>query len=272
MNTLLQRIYSGTFFVSLIVGSIVAGRFAFMALFSLITVASLLEFYRVSLRSKVKAHFVMGAVTGVVLFMVNFLFASQYANTNIFLFLIPFVLSFYFLEIYKKHRTSISNLAITFFGLVYIAIPFSLINYFVFPHADGVYYFNILLGFFILLWSADTGAFIFGMLLGKHKLMPLLSPKKTWEGFIGGILFTVLVAVIISGIDHTLHISHWIVCALIISIVGMYGDMAESMFKRSVKIKDTGNILPGHGGLLDRFDSFLLAAPAVFFYLHWVLY
>jgi phosphatidate cytidylyltransferase len=272
LNTVNQRIISGTVYVSLIIGSICISRFSFLIFFSLITMFSLLEFYRVSLRSRVKAHFILGTVTGAVIFIVNFLFACQYANSNIFLFILPFILSFYFVEIYKKDRSSMSNLAYTIFGLIYVVIPFSLLNYFVFPHADGMYTKNIILGFFILVWASDSGAFVFGTTFGRHKLMPRLSPKKTWEGLIGGLLFTVFVSVVISKYFTELQMYHWVVCGVIISIAGMYGDLAESMFKRSIKIKDTGNILPGHGGLLDRFDSFLLAVPAVFFYLHWVLF
>ena len=271
MNTVKQRIVSGFIYVSLIVGCILAGRFPFMILFTMLTIFSLLEFYRVSLKSRVKAHFVLGAVTGAIMFLTNFLFACDYTNSNIFLFYLPFLLSFYFVEIYKKGRTSISNLAYTIFGLIYIAVPFSLLNYMAFPHSDGVYHREIVLGIFILIWSSDTGAFIFGTTFGRHKLMPVLSPKKTWEGFIGGVVFTIFVSLILSQYYIGMQKTHWVVCAILSSVVGTYGDLAESMFKRSIQIKDTGNIMPGHGGLLDRFDSFLLASPAVFFYLHWVL-
>ena len=272
MNTLNQRIISGIIFTALVIGSIVIARFTFLIFFTFVTMLSLLEFYKVSLRSRVKAHFILGTVTGGVLFIINFLYACQYANANIFLFLIPFMLSFYFVEIYKKEKTSISNLAYTIFGLIYIAVPFSMLNYFVFPYSDGQYTPNILLGIFILIWSSDSGAFVFGTTFGRHKLMPQLSPKKTWEGFIGGVLFTVFVAFVLSKYLIELQPYQWIVSALIISITGTYGDLAESMFKRSIKIKDTGNLIPGHGGLLDRFDSFLLAIPSVFLYLHWILF
>lgn len=123
-----------------------------------------------------------------------------------------------------------------------------------------------------MLWANDTGAYLFGVKLGKHRLFERHSPKKSWEGFIGGIFTSVLVGYIISYYFTDYAFYHWLIMAFIISCFGTLGDLVESMFKRSIEIKDSGKILPGHGGLLDRFDGLLLSAPVIFVYLYLITY
>jgi phosphatidate cytidylyltransferase len=150
-------------------------------------------------------------------------------------------------------------------GIIYIALPFSLLVPIAF--LNGTYQGKLILGLFILMWTIDTGAYIFGKLFGKHKLFERVSPKKTWEGFIGGALVSIGGAFVMCHFIGILAIQHWITIALLMIIFGTLGDLIESMFKRSVGMKDSGKILPGHGGILDRFDSLILAIPIIFAYL-----
>jgi phosphatidate cytidylyltransferase len=146
--------------------------------------------------------------------------------------------------------------------LLYIALPFGLTTWFL---ADGP---ELFIGFMLLLWTNDTGAYMVGRLLGRTRLLPQVSPKKTVEGLVGGILLAVAAAIIISHQWHILSTVHWAVCALVVSLLSTLGDLLESGFKRAAGVKDAGDLLPGHGGILDRFDGFLLAAPGMLVCVH----
>ena len=181
---------------------------------------------------------------------------------------IPLIIFVFINELYRNNKKPFSNIAYTLLGIVYIAFPLSLFNFFVFRGSPIVYYTpNILLGFFILLWAYDTGAYLFGVSLGKHRLFPRISPKKSWEGFLGGAITSLIISYFISTYFSELQFQHWIVISFIIIVMGTFGDLVESLFKRSINLKDSGKIFPGHGGILDRIDSILLSAPIVFTYL-----
>ena len=127
-------------------------------------------------------------------------------------------------------------------------------------------------GFFILLWANDTFAYLTGIIFGKHRLFERISPKKSWEGFFGGLVGTVVLSFLVAKLFPVLPFYHWMAVAALIVVFGVYGDLIESLLKRNLKIKDSGHFLPGHGGILDRFDSVLLAAPMVYFYLKLVVF
>ncbi|MEO5569436.1 MAG: CDP-archaeol synthase, partial [Bacteroidia bacterium] len=171
-------------------------------------------------------------------------------------------------ELFRKSKHPFINIALTITGIIYVAVPFGL---FLFIGAnngpDGMYHPQIALGFLYLLWASDTGAYLVGSKIGKHRLFERISPKKSWEGSIGGAAIALLTAFVISKFYMDLSLLDWMVVALIIVVTGTFGDLVESMLKRSLDIKDSGKIFPGHGGILDRFDGLLLAAPFVFFYL-----
>jgi phosphatidate cytidylyltransferase len=150
-------------------------------------------------------------------------------------------------------------------GILYVALPFSLLNHIL--TLSGVYNFQILFGCWFILWSNDTGAYLAGSAFGKNKLMPRVSPGKSWEGSIGGAIIAYLIAWIISSWYTSINILDWFVIATILIVIGTLGDLVESLYKRSLNVKDSGTLLPGHGGILDRFDSLILAIPFVFFYL-----
>jgi phosphatidate cytidylyltransferase len=171
----------------------------------------------------------------------------------------------FFIELYQKEQIPFDQLAKLILGYVYVIIPFAFftgLGYII----SNEYSYELPLGFLFLLWANDSGAYVFGITLGKNRLFERISPKKSWEGFFGGLLVASITAYIISKYFHSIDTSHWIILSLIIVVFGTIGDLVESMLKRSKDMKDSGSILPGHGGVLDRFDGLLLAAPLVYAY------
>jgi phosphatidate cytidylyltransferase len=169
-------------------------------------------------------------------------------------------------ELYRNLKHPLLNISTTVFGIFYISLPLMLLNHIV--YFTGEYSGKILLFIFILIWASDTGAYLFGITLGKHRLFERISPKKSWEGFFGGFLIAQLAAFFIAKYSGTLVFMHWGIIAAIIAVFGTLGDLAESMIKRSIGIKDSGKLLPGHGGVLDRFDSLVFTIPIIFTYLY----
>jgi phosphatidate cytidylyltransferase len=155
---------------------------------------------------------------------------------------------------------------ITIAGIIYIALPFSLLNFIIYPgiSAKSDFYPWVLIGIFLIIWMYDSMAYVFGSMLGKHKICERISPKKSWEGLIGGAVFAVIMAIVNSLFFHELSLFNWIVIAVLIVVFGTSGDFFESKLKREAGVKDSGNILPGHGGMLDRFDTVLFAVPVIF--------
>lgn len=184
-----------------------------------------------------------------------------------------FLLYSYIKELYARHPSPIVNLGAIMLSQMYIVLPLSLINVLAFKtksftcFSDEVPFYVIPLAIYIFIWANDTGAYLSGSLLGKHKLFPRISPKKSWEGSIGGALLTVAGAVVISLFYGFMNVWQWVGMALVVVVFGTFGDLTESMVKRHLGIKDSGKMLPGHGGILDRLDSMLFAIPAVVMYL-----
>jgi phosphatidate cytidylyltransferase len=277
-KNLIQRLITGTVFVVVLVGGIMWNEWSFFGLFLLITILGLWEFYRLSAHVPAAPWRIYGTAVGAMIFAAFFF--KQYLGLNsVMLGLIPFLFLPFFFELYTKSDKPFTNLAYTFMGWIYVALPFALWALVVSPHLLAMerpfipvkyfpeYHGKILLGFFIILWTSDSLAYVCGRLFGKHKLFERISPKKTWEGFIGGMIFTIAAAWIVWYFLQTLPVMDWMVMAGIVAATGTLGDLTESMFKRSIGIKDSGNILPGHGGILDRFDAVLLASPFVTTYL-----
>jgi phosphatidate cytidylyltransferase len=180
------------------------------------------------------------------------------------------------IELYRKQEKPFDSLAHTFFAIIYIAVPFSLFPFSAFSrtgldslvyHGNIVFSPGIVVGFLLLLWANDTGAYLTGITLGRHRLMERISPGKTWEGFFGGLVLSVAAAWLLSGWLGGVGTSGWIIISIIISTAGTYGDLTESMLKRSMGVKDSGSVMPGHGGFLDRFDSALISFPLVFLFI-----
>ncbi|MDD2196597.1 MAG: phosphatidate cytidylyltransferase [Bacteroidales bacterium] len=273
MSAFLLRTISGAIFVLIIIGSIILGRYSFFVVFMGLTLATLYEFYRLTFKARVRPQYLYGLVLGAIIFAVNYLFAIGKLGIYIFLGLIPLVISVFIIELFRNHQKPMHNIGYTLLGLLYIAFPFSLLNYFALSYSSYRIGFqtHLLLGFFILIWANDTGAYILGTSIGRNKMFPRISPKKSWEGLIGGIFSTLLTAWILSLFFIEVSLFHWIAIGLITAVMGVFGDLVESMFKRSIGVKDSGKFLPGHGGFLDRFDCILLSAPIVFVYLEMMM-
>ena len=176
-------------------------------------------------------------------------------------------------ELFSGKSNSFDNIAYSILGILYIAVPFSLVNYLITFPMNALKELHsplILLGIFIIIWTNDSFAYVTGSLFGKHKLYPSISPKKSWEGTIGGGFFAIAISVLLSYQFKILYTYEWIILAVLTVIFGNIGDLIESQLKRMVKVKDSGNWLPGHGGALDRFDSIIFATPFVLTYLFFV--
>jgi len=278
-KNLVVRAISGAIFVVIMVVGIAFRPIAMVFLFSLITGMTLWEYSRlVNEREDVYINRFISTAAGIYLFLAMACFCSSITPSAIF---IPYLLTIVYLfisELYTKNPNAINDWAYTMLSQMYIALPFSMINVLAFTTgADGgVHYQAILpLSIFICLWVNDTGAYCSGSLFGKHKLFPRISPGKTWEGSIGGGIFVLVTTVIISYFDskdptspQALTLMQWLGLGLVVVLFGTWGDLVESLFKRTLGIKDSGNILPGHGGMLDRFDSSLMAIPAAVIYLY----
>lgn len=267
-NNFLQRVATSAVFVVVLIGSSILDPATFVLLFAAIIIIGLIEFYKIAVKGELKPQIITGIAFGLFIFASNFLVASNMLSNEIFAFYIPFLSFFMVIELLRNTENPFANISFTIFGALYVALPFGLISYLVYsPIFNAEYNASVLIALFVLIWAGDSGAYVIGSLIGKHKLFERISPKKTWEGFIGGALFALIAAYIISLYIKELHMLHWLNIALITIVFGTFGDLFESLLKRKVNLKDSGNILPGHGGILDRFDSLLLAAPVVFFYL-----
>lgn len=271
MNNFGKRTISGFLFVAVLTTCIFIHPLCFFALFLVINVIGILEFANMLKTAQIHINRVMCAICGVVLFTAGFLHTYiGMQNAYVYALAVTFLLSI--CELYRKQTHSIHNLAFGIYALFYFTLPFTLLLYFPYM-CCGKWQPDIVFYPFLLVWLNDTFAYLFGSRFGKHKLFPRISPKKSWEGAIGGGVTTIiagtLLAPYIDGLGYA-GIHPYLNAAAISTIVvffGTFGDLIESMFKRCIEIKDSGNIMPGHGGMLDRFDSILFALPAIFVYL-----
>jgi phosphatidate cytidylyltransferase len=231
-------------------------------MFFIICLLSLLEFYKlVGLDGMIplKSY---GTFSGLFIFSSTFLIETGRVSSKYYFLILPVIFFVFFIKLYKKNEQKpFTNIAYTFLGILYVALPFSLLNFTIM--VDGYYYPYIVLGLLILIWASDSGAYFFGVNFGRTKLFSRISPKKTWEGLAGGFISAILISLVIAHFTDVLTKFQWIGIALIIVVAGTFGDLVESLFKRSIAIKDSGTALPGHGGFLDRFDGLLLATPFI---------
>lgn len=263
------RAITGFFFVIVMLASLLLGKYAFALFFIVLSLLCLVEFYKLVKTETIRPHRSLGVLlagTLITPLVLNFLFEDYL--TLIFL-TVPAAISICIVELFRNKEHPFTNLAFTYFGILFIIIPFCFFTAMAFINNTFNYHFP--LAFMLMLWANDTGAYIFGINFGKHKLFERHSPKKTWEGFFGGLIAGLFAAYIISTQFHDLSLIQWFFVSVIIGVAGTFGDLFESMLKRSISIKDSGSLLPGHGGLLDRFDGLLFAAPLVYIYLYWII-
>lgn len=279
-KNLIVRSITGTLFVAIMVCGFLNPS-AMILLFAIITALSLWEYTGLvnDHCEDVQVNRFISTVAGVYLFVA--VAAWRTGIVSNFAIMVPYVLTIVYLlvcELYTRTKNAVNTWAYTMLGQMYVAMPLALVNILAFemaPDGSGARYDMLLpLSVFIFLWTNDTGAYCAGSLFGKHKLFPRVSPAKSWEGSVGGGVLVLVVAAVIgylanNGADaHTLNIYQWMGLGLTVCVFGTWGDLVESLFKRTLGIKDSGNILPGHGGMLDRFDSSLMAIPAAVVYLY----
>ena len=279
-KNLVVRTITGILFVAIMVAGFLNPR-AMTALFALITGLTLWEYTGLvnDRVPEVQVNRFISTVAGVYLFVAVAGWRTGLVSN--FIVMVPYVLTVIYLfvsELYTGNKNAVHDWAYTMLGQMYIALPFSLINILAFevaPDGSGVHFDTLLpLSVFVFLWANDTGAYCSGSLLGRHKLFPRISPGKSWEGSIGGGILVLIVAGVTGWLagqspePHTLGIVGWMGLGLVVVFFGTWGDLVESLFKRTLGVKDSGSILPGHGGMLDRFDSSLMAIPAAVVYLY----
>lgn len=273
-NNFIQRAVTGVLFVIVLVGCILYSPLSFGILFTIISALSVHEFAQlVSKSSEVSINKTITALGGAYLFLALMSFCTQQSvGARVFLPYLGLLLYMMITELYLKKKNPTGNWAYSMLSQLYVALPFALLNVLAFqnsPETDSVTYNPILpLSIFVFIWLSDTGAYCVGSLIGKHRLFERISPKKSWEGSIGGGIFSIASSL---GFAHFFPFMpgwQWVGLAIVVVIFGTWGDLTESLMKRQLGIKDSGNILPGHGGMLDRFDSALMAIPAAVVYLY----
>jgi phosphatidate cytidylyltransferase len=273
MKTLWTRSKTALVFVSVMIAGIYSSLWSYGVLMLLVIVMSLLEFFKLYQadieNSKFKNWYVYVAIAiGLIGFVATFPVTQPYLyNYSFFLLLLtPFLLLI--LEIFSHSEKPFQNIGLVLLSVCYVALPVWLLNTIV-MHNNSYEPF-IALGIILLIWCNDAFAYLVGSLIGKHKIIPRITPGKTWEGTIGGIVFNFITAYLISILFGVFSFTQWAVIAAIVSVFATVGDWVESMMKRSLNVKDSGNLLPGHGGMLDRFDAFFFAIPFVAAYIWWL--
>jgi len=276
MNNTVIRSLSGVLFLVIMTGSLLLSPVIFALLMMVSVFVMLKEYIDIALGKQYRIGKLFTIISGLMLYTLFYLVYGSGADSNLFWIMVFPVSSIFLSALYEKNekgevrKEGYLNSSFLIVALVYIALPFSLTNTILFDSA-GEYTPKLLMSLFIMLWSADVGAYVFGMAFGQkrgHKLYPSISPKKSWEGFFGGMLSTLITAAILqlSGLI-SFHIVHTLAISMVIFIFGVFGDLVESLFKRNFSVKDSGNIMPGHGGLLDRFDGALIAFPVAIAYI-----
>ncbi|EMR04176.1 phosphatidate cytidylyltransferase [Cesiribacter andamanensis] len=265
-SNLRQRIIAGVIGAAAIIFAIWFSSWTYFLVFSVICAFTLLEFYKLV---GLDGHFPLkfwGTFTGLMLYTITFFIQKGLLPVQYYFLVFPLGSLIFFIKLYKRdEKKPFTNIAFTFLGVIYVAVPFSLLHGVVFILGD--YSYQIILGLMLIIWASDTGAYFAGTKFGKTKLFERVSPKKSWEGFIGGAATAFLMAMVISIFYDDLHSWEWFILAGIAIVTATYGDLVESLFKRSIAIKDSGTTIPGHGGFLDRFDGLLLSVPFILTYL-----
>ena len=278
MKNFLVRTASGIVLLAVVLGAILWSKWSFGVLLLAIIIGGEREFYRLATKAGYQPQKYLGYIAGGSIFIIAFacmLFLISDSTVSDTLLILAVILLLYIMlllpmmfvcELYRKSPTPITNIGTTLMGIVYVAMPMSLLLFIPVLLGQGEWSPLAVLFYIFIIWANDVFAYMFGITLGKHRLFERISPKKSWEGFVGGLLGAMAMGYLASVVMDGNPIE-WIGLALIAAISGVFGDLVESLFKRSVDVKDSGHILPGHGGWLDRFDALILSVPFVFLYL-----
>lgn len=274
-SNFLQRAITGVIFVAVLVGCILGGPISFTILFALISALTINEFGNIVNRMEhTRMNKPISILAGLFLFLCFGYIGVVPGANEIFIPYLFLILYLFISELYKKQSNPLNNWAYAMMSQIYIALSFALLNVLAYHSSatESVSQYNPILplSIFIFNWVNDTGAYCTGMLFGKHRLFERISPKKSWEGSIGGAVFSIIAAIVLAHFFTFLSTGVWIGLGLTVVVFGTWGDLTESLMKRTLGIKDSGNILPGHGGMLDRFDSTLMVVPAAVVYLYLV--
>lgn len=278
MKNLWVRTMSGAILAVVMLGAIAWSQWSFGLLLAALLAVGMTEFYSLAEEQGNKPQRVVGLVAGLVLFALNFAFVSddieilgsaRQAFACGMAFLLLLLPAMFICELYRRHENPAANIGITFMGVVYVALPFSLMCYIPIIGSE-TWSPWVMLFYVFIIWANDVFAYLVGMSIGKHRLCERLSPKKSWEGFFGGIIGAVAMGLVAAYVQDG---NYWVWAglALVAAVTGVLGDLVESMFKRAAGVKDSGTLIPGHGGVLDRFDAMLLSAPFVFVYMLFVM-
>lgn len=270
MRNLLIRTASGAVFLAVFLTALLWNPVAYCIVFAAVVAIMMYEYHKITLGGKEKAARVISLFTGLATFVISFM-VNGYGLDPVWFLIIPVMVTLvFFCILFSRDNDAYGQAIYTVASVPYIAVPFAMTNWIVFGD-DGSFDGIILLAVMIVIWASDVGAYLFGISFGQkngHKMCPSISPKKSWEGYFGG-LFTSLAAGFVIGWTDMTAMSwiQWLPLALIVNVTSTLGDLAESQLKRNFGVKDSGKIMPGHGGLLDRFDGALTTFPAVVFYI-----
>lgn len=271
MKNLIIRALTGIIFVVVLISAIYIHPIFFLILFCIITGLTLWEFGGlVKHYENANLQRTVNVLGGVYLFIATFVYANGLTDGKIFLPYLLFIMLTMIAELYYKAPNPINNWAFTLFAQVYCAGSFSILNFIgAEPGTPGVMSYTpiFIMAIFIFVWLDDTGAYLVGSLIGKHKLFERISPKKSWEGFFGGLILALASSQAFAWFAPEINRMNWLGLAATVVLFGTWGDLIESLLKRTLGVKDSGNVLPGHGGMLDRFDSVMLAVPASYIYI-----
>ena len=274
IRNLLVRTASGVVLLGIVLAAAFTGYCGFSALLMLITIVGVWEFYQLAMAKGVVPQRCMGLIASLLLFGASYCALESVVGGRgvgmlgfaLALLLVTVIALIFFVEVFRNKENPLLNIATTIMGVAYVALPMSLMLFIPELLSPGVWNPWIFLFYLFLVWGNDVFAYLVGISIGRHKMSPRLSPKKSWEGFFGGILGSLAMGAFGAFVVEGSYIM-WIGLAFVVSLSSVLGDLVESMFKRDAGVKDSGNFIPGHGGMLDRFDAFILSAPMAFLYL-----
>lgn len=275
LKNLVVRTLSGAVLLGVVLAAALLGKYAYGALLLVIVSVGLAEFYRLAKASGTQPQVNMGTFAGVILFCTSFhIFEQLYDGyplsmeliVGLLLSLLLYLFLIFVVEVFRAKEHPLRNVAVTIMSLIYVSLPMSLMLFIPLMLGGGVWRAEAFLFYLFIVWGNDVFAYLVGVSIGRHRMCERISPKKSWEGFVGGVLGAMAMGAlgnVVVGGGYAL----WLGLAAIVAISSVLGDLVESMFKREAGVKDSGNIMPGHGGILDRFDALLVSIPFAFIYL-----